>query len=116
MSKKNKQTTSKQLARCPFCGCEAKVVRIFSDQVYHGIVCMNASCIATDIEPSFTAEEGAIKAWNTRKPVDGVVEELSRYGSFSAEYNEKMTKDEIAETVLKQTKQCAIKILKEHLT
>ena len=42
-----------------------------------------------------------------------IVERLEEYGSIWVEYNESMSKDEIAESVLRQAKERAIEIVKE---
>ncbi len=60
---------NKELKPCPFCGCTAKLAKIENKELketFCGVICLNASCIATDIEPSFTNEEKAIAAWNRR--------------------------------------------------
>lgn len=49
----------------------------------------------------------------TRKPMQEIVERLEECGSIWVQYQEIMTKEEIAESVLKQAKEQCIRIVKE---
>ena len=57
-----------ELKKCPFCGGEAKLV----GDKYHWVFCEGCQ----GGSHAFETVEEAIKAWNTRKPVDDVVEAL----------------------------------------
>lgn len=61
-----------ELKRCPFCGGEANMSLFIGN---HAVTC--TSCMGMILPPScgWTKEE-AIKAWNTRKPMDEIVERL----------------------------------------
>lgn len=90
MSKENKQTISKQLAKCPLCGEEIKGgVRLT------GYIMMNRQYIKCDacglkMESSYDIDglsqthlkaitEDLIRRWNTRKPMERIVERLEEY-------------------------------------
>lgn len=65
-----------KLLPCPFCGYEAKSVKahgIFEKP--YVVVCENEKCRASVGMFSATKEE-AIKQWNTRKPMQEIVERL----------------------------------------
>ena len=62
-----------KLLPCPFCGGEAEMIKRKSNFPYiHGVWCIGCKC-RTSFEKS---EEIAIEKWNTRKPVDDVLERL----------------------------------------
>ena len=80
MSKEINKEMSKEkansLLNCPFCDGEAK---LFSngggiDICYHWIYCKECGCK----QPPSIHKEAVINAWNTRKPVDDVVEALEK--------------------------------------
>ncbi len=96
-----------KLKRCPFCGGEAQVINLGFNQYL--ISCKD--CWAETIPT--TGFENTITKWNTRKPMQEIVERLEEYGSIWVQYNESMTKEEIAESVLKQAKEQCIHIVKE---
>ena len=58
-----------ELLKCPFCG--GKDITYFFD-ITSGFVCEDCG-VALD---GFKTYEEAIKAWNTRKPMDRIVERL----------------------------------------
>ena len=58
-----------KLKKCPFCGGEAEVV---GGNPYHWVFCKN--CDAESKQMSTI--DGAIAAWNTRKPMERIVERL----------------------------------------
>lgn len=62
-----------KLLNCPFCGGEAKTSFVFGRA---GIVCTN--CDANIRMYLDASTEDAIKAWNTRKPVEDVLERLEK--------------------------------------
>ena len=66
----DKQTISKQLAKCPFCGEELELIKdgnLFAHK--------SNNCFLYDFcFPTYLEE--AIKAWNTRKPMERILERL----------------------------------------
>lgn len=67
-----------ELKKCPFCGGEAEEVawrNQSSWETEHGIAC-NCGILLQGGRKSFTREE-AINAWNTRKPVERVLERVT---------------------------------------
>lgn len=65
-----------ELKKCPFCGGEAKIISKNSVEDKYAVMCTDVRCIAFDIEPSYLEKNKAIKAWNTRKPMERIVERL----------------------------------------
>ena len=66
-----------KLLPCPFCGGEAKLIKHFIvalDTEYRQVFCTSC-CAKRPVEKFFTEEE-AIKHWNTRKPMERIVEQL----------------------------------------
>lgn len=63
-----------ELKRCPFCGGEAKVFndRIVANNAYI-VECTDCGCAIGEYSKT---PELAIKAWNTRKQIDDIVERL----------------------------------------
>lgn len=67
---------SKEIKACPFCGGEAKIIHADDVTLPYRIRCKNINC---DVRPSttwFKHKEDAITKWNTRKPIDKIVERL----------------------------------------
>ena len=92
MIKENKQTISKEqpntLLKCPFCGGEAKLNERYREGVanrkMYWVSCKK--CGATQPfhnQAGYRKNIGAIGAWNTRKPVDDMVEELKKKFRFN---------------------------------
>lgn len=64
-----------ELKRCPFCGGEAKIDKTIANTVsVECTVCHASSRIILCTEGDI--EQKAIKAWNTRKPMQNIVERL----------------------------------------
>lgn len=68
-----------KLKECPFCGGEAKIIkqghREYAPTYY--VRCTTIFCrIAT---PHYKKEAEVIRIWNTRKPMDRIVEQLEEY-------------------------------------
>ena len=66
-----------ELKRCPFCGGEAKIDKTIANTVSVECTVCHASsrmilCTEGDIE------QKAIEAWNTRKPMQNIVERLEK--------------------------------------
>ena len=60
-----------KLKNCPFCGGEAFEYYSGSQFEFCEVVCKECGC-----RSKRKTEEEAIEAWNTRKPMDGIVEKL----------------------------------------
>ena len=76
-SDKNKQAikTSDRLLSCPFCGGEAEILEHDNGwAIWHCIMCKNCKA-SQEWRKGYTKEE-AIKAWNTRKPMERIMERL----------------------------------------
>lgn len=81
-----KEKSKIKLKPCPFCGGEAKfgtVEKLFAYGSSEELECVFCSKCAATIEVDENPD--AIAAWNTRKPVDAVLERLERLAE--AEYN-----------------------------
>lgn len=62
------------LKKCPFCGGEAMIdnyEKMLTGR-YYMIVCRKCKCNSE----KFKIKENAVRAWNTRKPIQNIVEEL----------------------------------------
>lgn len=66
---------NKKLKRCPFCGGEVKQDIDDLDPYRNAYAFLCKDCKMEIIYP-YSDEEDAIKAWNTRKPMDRIVERL----------------------------------------
>jgi Lar family restriction alleviation protein len=78
-------TMTDKLKPCPFCGGDN--VDVFNWEVTFQGDYFKAYCKDCDFElkPQRTEEE-AIKAWNTRKPMDRIVERLERIAYETADW------------------------------
>lgn len=70
-----------ELKNCPFCGGEAELFETHEKQF--GIIHSNTNylCPISDSESfqggwTYDTKDEAIKAWNTRKPIDDILEKL----------------------------------------
>ena len=97
--KTSNKTSDKRLKRCPFCGGEAGV----AGYKYMWVECNGCGASTTTVD----CREDAIKVWNTRKPVDDVVEALENASYTARCFNA---------TVDYLNLDMAIEIVKEHLT
>ena len=75
MSKEISEEKTNSLLNCPFCGGEAKIDKTITNTVSVECTVCHASsrmilCTEGDIE------QKAIEAWNTRKPMQNIVERL----------------------------------------
>lgn len=94
-----------ELKRCPFCGGEGEVV---GGNPYHWVFCKNC-----DAETKQSATiEGAIRIWNTRKPMEKILERLEgkSFRTESTFDDDGYCNDDSEEVVLLSD---AIKIIKE---
>ena len=65
-----------KLLQCPFCGGEAEVIKAHSVfEKPYVVICKNKSCHASVGEFSENRKD-AITAWNTRKPMERILERL----------------------------------------
>lgn len=82
-----------KLKPCPFCGGEAKLSINKTNQGQVSIVsCSECTCRKTLLKYPFyegSIEQDAIEDWNTRKPMDRIVEKLEKV----MEYREKSYKE-----------------------
>lgn len=75
MQNNESKECSKTLRKCPFCGGEAKIDKTITNTVsVECTVCHASSRIILCTEGDI--EQKAIKAWNTRKPMQNIVERL----------------------------------------
>ena len=77
-----------ELKRCPFCGGEA---RILTSVFFRSDACVKCKkCGASTLVHSSASNEdaklNAIKAWNTRKPMDRIVERLEEEAEECRKY------------------------------
>lgn len=63
--------SDEKLLRCPFCGGEAT---IHKSKFGYGVMCKTPFCC--DLTSANSTEEDAIRMWNTRKPMERIVEQL----------------------------------------
>ena len=65
-----------KLLPCPFCGEKAETTFI-CDGKYNQIKCKTPKCIMNvDMSAFYKSKEEAIEQWNTRKPMERIVEQL----------------------------------------
>ena len=68
--------SEKKLLTCPLCGEEAELKKepIGKGEFLHWVSCSDESCAS--MGRLHTTEQGAIEQWNTRKPMEKIVERL----------------------------------------
>lgn len=80
--------TSDKLLPCPFCGGEARLQKRFRKRGYY-VICKDRNCgcrtpfYQFDFLSQEELREQAIFTWNTRKPMDRIVERLEESESYS---------------------------------
>ena len=81
-----------KLLPCPFCGGEVKMysTKIDAIQECHDFHC--DSCNMT-ISYDYTNKQEAIEAWNTRKPMERIVERLEEELKLADEIKEKCARE-----------------------
>ena len=62
-----------KLLPCPFCGGEAKLSKSGS---YAVVSCLNSSCNGNACCYKYDSPQEAIEHWNTRKPMERIIEKL----------------------------------------
>ena len=66
-----------KLLPCPFCGGEASLKRDQKDDfVEYSVGCYNRGCVCAAHTYCYYDKEEAIRDWNTRKPMERIVERL----------------------------------------
>lgn len=72
-----------KLLKCPFCGGEATLEEepIGKNQSVFSVACKDETCITQS--RYYYDEESAIKHWNTRKPMERIVERLEDNSFFT---------------------------------
>lgn len=90
-----------KLLPCPFCGGEAIV---YEDEQYNQYMIGCKNCCAVEPMTEWTSKENVIAQWNTRKPMQEIVERLEERRCW---YNDELEVD-IAEGI-----DVAIEIVKE---
>ena len=80
-----------ELKRCPFCGGEARLQKKNRKRGWY-VICKNRSCSCSTpfYQNTFTSEENlkrvAIEVWNTRKPMERIVERLEEQAEECRKY------------------------------
>lgn len=77
------------LLKCPFCGGEARLQRWRKKSDYY-VICKECGCRTPLFQYQFDSKEerrkDAINAWNTRKPVENVIERLEEQAEECKKY------------------------------
>ena len=99
-----------ELKKCPFCGGEAEVRPFLHQYVIGCTQCSGAMM-------PFNTKEEVIEAWNTRKPMELIVEKLEEEKKKARKGCESpiSTLDRIAHVNMHNTYMKAIEIVKEEL-
>lgn len=75
-----------ELKRCPFCGGEARLQHRQRKRGYY-VICKECGCRTPLFQYQYDSleklREQAIEAWNTRKPMDDIVERLEELYKFN---------------------------------
>lgn len=83
-----------ELKCCPFCGGEATLKRDQKDDfVEWSIGCYNRGCVCSAHTYCYDNKDDAIRDWNTRKPMDNIVEKLEEE-YVDCQKNMNLVKDE----------------------
>ena len=69
--------SDERLKPCPFCGGEAKVAHEYTEEwKLEYVMCFRCGCST----PSAISEDTVIQIWNTRKPMERIMERLEEAG------------------------------------
>lgn len=76
--KASEHKTSDKLLSCPFCGGEASLLthKDLKNRMYYYVECSGNNCLIEPFTYYASDKEEVIKLWNTRKPMERVVERL----------------------------------------
>lgn len=87
------KTSDKRLLSCPFCGGEATIfkMKLGPHEYGYGGMCKNTPFCCSLVAIHKTKEE-AIAAWNTRKPMERIVERLEEESRLAEEEKERLLK------------------------
>ena len=94
-----------ELKRCPFCGGEAKLRREMG--IMYNVKC--GICYCQTGQRAF--EDDAIKVWNTRKPMERIIERLEE--TYDATHENYMKDRDLITLGRKYGLEHAIEIVKE---
>ena len=80
-----------KLLPCPFCGGEAKYKKHYREDIYHGYLpvmkCESCGAIASLTDSDIgNYEEILTRKWNTRKPMQDIVERLEEQAEECRKY------------------------------
>lgn len=76
-----------KLLPCPFCGGEASLKRDQKDDfVEYSVGCYNRGCVCAAHTYCYYDKEEAIRDWNTRKPMERIIERLEEKTEFLKDY------------------------------
>lgn len=98
-----------KLLPCPFCGGEA---RLESNGQYAVVGCVNSNCQGYACCYKYNSKKEAIEHWNTRKPMERIVERLEEARAECKEL-QRTTTDAYGYMKMKQGIDCAKDIVKE---
>lgn len=81
-----------ELKRCAFCGGEARIEAesIGKEKYLYSVSCIN-DCVTQGIYHKTV--DSAIKAWNTRTPVENVIERLETEGKLADEERDRCARE-----------------------
>lgn len=71
-----------KLLPCPFCGGEVTMHEDVVDALRYSYTFQCDNCMIYGVYQYCNDKDGAIKAWNTRKPMDDIVERLEERTDF----------------------------------
>jgi len=78
-----------KLLPCPFCGGEARAKKKYFNSESVVTIAYRVVCRKCGAGSEYTDKEYAITAWNTRKPMERIVERLEeRQDNWDSNYNE----------------------------
>lgn len=112
--KASEHKTSDKLLPCPFCGGEAELYSYEAERVIYdsdtlgyvdteyftkyGVSCTGCNCLMAE----YKSEEHATAEWNTRKPMERIVEKIKKNGFWTGELYDKVMYLEKAIEIVKE--------------
>lgn len=90
-----------KLLPCPFCGGEARLNHGISLDGIDGWVaeCSNYQCITHSSDSIYYSQDAAIAQWNTRKPMERIIEKLEDKKWGTSEWRDKWRDEIIGECI-----------------